>query len=84
MSITSLLFTGSVIVLLSMLLAMIVVSIRDARTARIHKEELLSEEDELLPPYEYPPPAYVAELDAEAPLYQLDLDVKDAQNSRIL
>jgi len=69
-------------VLCSILVAMIVVSIRDSRrTARIHEEELLSEDDELLPPYEYPPPAYVAELDAEAPLYQVELDVRDVKDA---
>ena len=79
MSLTSLLFIASVIVLCSMLIAMLVVSIRDTRTAPFYEEELLSEEDELLPPYEYPPPAYVAELDAEALLYRVELDDKDVR-----
>ena len=79
MSLTSLLFIASVIVLCSMLIAMLVVSIRDTRTAPFYEEELLSEEDELLPPYEYPPPVYVAELDAEALFYRVELDDKDVR-----
>ena len=88
MSISSLFFVGSTIMLCSMLLGMLVDSIRDARRLRFHEEELLPEEDELLPPYEYPPPAYVAELDAEAPAYhpayQVELDVNEVLESRSL
>lgn len=67
-SISALILIGTLTIAFSMLAAKIIISIRDARAKPVatHEDEgeCLLEDDELLPPYEHAPPAYVAELDA--------------------
>jgi hypothetical protein len=75
-SISTLIVIGTAIIAFSMILAVVIVAVRDARASRIglHKDEegRLLEDEELLPPYEHPPPAYVAELDSGVDALSLD------------
>lgn len=72
----TLIVIGTAIIAFSMLLAVVIVAVRDARASRVglhkYEEDRLLEDDEPLPPYEHPPPAYVAELDSGADDFSLD------------
>ena len=75
--ILKLLAIGTAIMAFSMLLAVVTIAIRGARAShvRLHKydeEDGLLQDDEPLPPYEHPPPAYVAELDSGVDLLSSD------------
>ena len=67
-----------------MLLAVIIVTIRDSRAKRLalrkSEEESLLDDGEMLPAYEPAPPAYVAELSAGADdVLSNQLDIKATQ-----
>ena len=69
MSSSTLFIIGVAIIAISMMIAIALVSVHDARRARFvlsrddEEKQLLLDQEEPLPPYEPPPPAYVAELE---------------------